>query len=251
MGKRLVVFLTVFQSVLIAVHGFLFLTWVYFCSSHGDAGAHHHDFAPLSHWRLLVALGILSISFLAASLVGFQLTNIVVRLIYRITAVWLGFVNYAFFFSVLCWIFYSASRLAGIITERRYFAETFLALAAAVTAYGVINAGWTRVQRISVKLPGLPDFWRGRTAVLITDVHLGNLRTYGFVRRIVKMAANLNPDVVFIGGDLYDGTPADLARLAEPLRSLQPPLGAFFVEGNHEEFTDHAKYLKAVSAVGV
>ena len=106
--------------------------------------------------------------------------------------------------------------MAGITTERRYFAVIFLALAVAVTAYGVINAAWTRVKRISVKLPGLPSSWRGRTAVLITDVHLGNLRTYGFLRRIVKMAAGLQPDVVFIAGDLYDGTPADLARLAEP-----------------------------------
>ena len=42
------------------------------------------------------------------------------------------------------------------------------------------------------------------------------------------MAASLNPDVVFIAGDLYDGTPADLARLAEPLSGLKPAAGQFF-----------------------
>ena len=107
-----------------------------------------------------------------------------------------------------------------------------------MTAYGVINGEWTRVRRITVKLPRLPESWRGRTAVLVSDVHLGNYRAFGFIRRVVKMVLRLNPDVVFIAGDLYDGTPADLARLAEPLRMLKPPLGAFFVEGNHEEFTD-------------
>jgi uncharacterized protein len=251
LGKRLVVFLTVFQSVLIAVHGFLLLTWVYFWPSREAAAADIHDSGPLAHWRLLIAVGIASISFLATSLIGFRLSNVVLRGVYRITAVWLGFVNYAFFSSILCWLIYLAARLAGITTERRYFAVMFLALAVAVTAYGVINASWTRVKRITITLPGLPASWRGRTAVLITDVHLGNFRAFGFSRRIAKMAASLNPDVVFIAGDLYDGTPADLARLAEPLRSLKPPLGTFFVEGNHEEFTDHSKYLKAVSGADV
>lgn len=244
-------FLAVFQAVLILVHGFLFFTWVYFWAPRVSGEASVYDFNPLGHWRLLIVFAILSVSFLATSLIGFQLTNVALRFVYRITALWLGFVNYAFFSAVLCWIFCLVARLSGLRMERRYFALAFLAVAAAVTIYGVINAAWTRVRRITVNLPKLPDSWRGRTAVLISDLHLGNVRTDGFVRRIVKMVAGQKPDVVFIAGDLYDGTPADLARLAEPWRALKPPLGAFFVEGNHEEFTDHTKYVKAVAATGV
>jgi predicted MPP superfamily phosphohydrolase len=249
--KRLLVFLTVFQTALIVVHVFLFFTWIYFWAPRRAGETTYADAGLLNHGRLLMVLGILSLSFLATSLVGFQFTNVVLRFFYRITAVWLGFVNYAFFSGVLCWIFYVLFRLAGSHAERRYLALFFLGLAVPATVYGVVNAAWTRVKRINVKLPNLPAAWRGRTAVLLSDVHLGNLRTFGFIRRIVNMAANLNPDVVFIAGDLYDGTPADLGRLAEPLRTLRPPLGAFFVEGNHEEFTDHTKYLKAVAATGV
>jgi uncharacterized protein len=249
--KRFFVFLTIFQTVLIAVHGFLFLTWVYFWATHIEGQADAYGFRPLSHWRLLITLVILSVSFLATSIIGFNLTNVVLRSVYRITAVWLGFVNCAFFSSVLCWLVYLALRLGGARIERRYFALSFLGLAVAVTAYGVINGEWTRVKRITVKLPRLPESWRGRTAVLVSDVHLGNYRAFGFSRRVVKMVGLLNPDVVFIAGDLYDGTPADLARLAEPLQMLKPPLGAFFVEGNHEEFSDHSKYLEAVAATGV
>ena len=251
MPKRFVIFLTVFQTVLIGVHGLLFLTWVYFWAPHIQGDAQVYDFSPLPHWRLLIALAILSVSFLATSLIGFRLTNMVLRSVYRITAVWLGFVNFAFFSSVLCWLMYLAFRLAGARIERHYFAGAFLGLSVAVTAYGVINGEWTRLRHITVKLAGLPESWRGRTAVLVSDLHLGNYRVFGFIRRVVKMVLRLNPDVVFIAGDLYDGTPADLARLAEPLRLLKSPLGAFFVEGNHEEFSDHTKYVKAVAATGV
>jgi len=249
--RRFFVFLSIFQTVLIAVHGFLFLTWVYFWAPHIEGQADAYGFRPLSHWRLLIALGILSVSFLATSIIGFNFTNVGLRLVYRIAAVWLGFVNYAFFSSVLCWLVYLALRLGGARIERQYFALSFLGLAVAISAYGVINGEWTRVKRIAVKLPRLPESWRGRTAVLVSDVHLGNYHGFGFSRRVVKMVRRLNPDVVFIAGDLYDGTPADLARLAEPLRLLKPPLGAFFVEGNHEEFSDHTKYVKAVAATGV
>jgi uncharacterized protein len=248
--KGFVVFLTIFQTVLIAVHGFLFLTWVYFWAPQIE-GANAYDFSPRSHWRLLIALAVLSVSFLVTSLIGFQFTNVILRVVYRIAAVWLGFVNYAFFSSVLCWVVYLALRLGGVRIERHYFALSFLGLALAVTAYGVINGEWTRVRRVTVKLPRMPESWRGRTAVLVSDVHLGNYRAFGFVRRVVKMVLRMKPDVVLIAGDLYDGTPADLARLAEPLRMLKPPLGAFFVEGNHEEFSDHTKYVKAVAATGV
>jgi uncharacterized protein len=250
--NRLIVFLAVFQTVLLLVHGFLFFTWIYFWapripgeSSYGDAGF-------LNHPRLLAAMAILSVGFLVTSLIGFRLTNIVLRLFYRITAVWLGFVNYAFFAAVACWVSYLARRLiSGAPPECRYFALGFLGLAAAVTAYGVINAAATRVKRITVKLPNLPASWRGRTAVLMSDLHLGNYRGPRFTRRMVEMANRLNPDVVFVAGDLYDGTPGDLARLAEPLSALKPALGSLFVEGNHEEFSDSAKYVKAVAAAGV
>lgn len=197
-------------------------------------------------------MAICSVSFLITSLIGFRLTNMVLRCVYRITAVWLGFVNYAFFSAVACWVSYVALRLIrGAPPERDYFALGFLGLAVAVTAYGVINAAATRVKRITVKLPNLPTAWRGRTAVLMSDLHLGNYRGPRFARRMVKMANRLNPDVVFIAGDLYDGTPGDLARIAEPLSALKPALGSFFVEGNHEEFSDSAKYLKAVASAGV
>jgi predicted MPP superfamily phosphohydrolase len=246
--NRLVIFLTVFQALLILVHGFLFSTWDYFWYRSSTAGS---DVGPLSHPRLLVALAILSVSFLLTSIIGFRSTNPVLRFFYRIAAVWLGFVNYAFFSAVLCWASYLAARMAGLQTDRRNLAIMFLTIAIVATLFAMVNAAWTRVRRITVKLPGLPPSWHGRTAVLASDIHLGNYRTYGFVRRIVRMIAALKPDIVFLAGDFYDGTPADLNRLANPLSQLSPPLGAFFVEGNHEEFTGSSKYLKAIAGAGV
>ena len=41
-------------------------------------------------------------------------------------------------------------------------------------------------------------------------------------------------NIVWIAGDLYDWTAVDATHAASPLKGLNPPLGTFFVEGNHE-----------------
>ena len=126
-----------------------------------------------------------------------------------------------------------------------------LGLALSASCYGVVNAAWTRVKRVTVKLPNLPAAWRGRVAALVSDTHLGHVRGYRFMRRIVQMLIRLRPDIVFIAGDMYDGTAAKVDELASPWTELAAPLGAYFVTGNHEEFSDPAKYLQAVKQAGV
>ena len=59
------------------------------------------------------------------------------------------------------------------------------------------------------------------------------------------------PDAIFIAGDLYDGTAIDAGRAAEPLNQLTAPHGVYFVAGNHEQFGDDSKYLRAIAAAGV
>src|SRR5450432_1569870 len=92
---------------------------------------------------------------------------------------------------------------------------------------------------------------RGRKAALISDVHLGHVRNGNFLRRMVAKIRNEKPDAIFIAGDLYDGTAIDAGRAAEPLNELSAPHGVYFVAGNHEQFGDDSKYLRAIAAAGV
>jgi hypothetical protein len=97
----------------------------------------------------------------------------------------------------------------------------------------------------------LPQSWRGRAAALVSDTHLGHVNNLRFMRQIVLKLNQLRPDIVFITGDMYDGTAAPLDRLAEPWKELSVRHGAYFITGNHEEFTDRRKYLDAVARSGV
>ena len=115
----------------------------------------------------------------------------------------------------------------------------------------MVNARFIRVRRRTVQLPNLPSAWRGRTALVCSDLHLGNINGVRFARRIAETVRRLNPDIVFIPGDLFDGTKADPRIIAAPLFELAPPFGVFFVSGNHEEFGGATHYVEGVRSKGI
>ena len=241
MRARFAVFVAVVQSILFLAHWFVYETWISFAQTPDPPGVTTPQ----------VVLALLSISFVSASFLIFRFSHPVVRLYYTIAAVWLGILSFCFFAACLCWTLYGALRLAGLPLDRQTIADIPFGLAIGASGYGIINANRLRVKRITVKLPNLPENWRGRVAALVTDTHLGPIRGYKFMRRIVTMLSRQQPDVVFISGDLYDGTKADLDQLARPWQELSAPRGAYFVPGNHEEFSGPQKYLDALARSGV
>jgi predicted MPP superfamily phosphohydrolase len=196
-------------------------------------------------------MGLLSVSFVIASVLAAQKHDMFVRVFYTLSSMWLGFLNFFFLAACLCWMVYGMVRLTGLPGARFIIAETLFGTAALVSIYGFINAFWIRVTRVKIRLPKLPPSWRGRVAALVSDTHLGHVRGYAFISRIVAMLRQLRPDILFIAGDLYDGTRVQQQKLAAPLTSLTPPFGVYFITGNHEEFSSPAQYLDAVRGAGV
>lgn len=241
MRARISVFVCIIQAILFAVHWFVYATWMSFT---GAANA-----PVLGAARIILAL--LSVSFVITSFLAFRYSNILIRVFYTISAVWLGMLSFFFLAASLSWLTYAATVPFGLQFHKQNIAFLFFGLASCAGAYGFVNALWIRVRRISVKLPNLPESWRGRVAALVSDMHLGHVRGRGFTQRIVHMLLRLRPDVVFITGDLFDGTSANLESVTKPWLHLAPPLGAFFVAGNHEEFSGHSKYLDAVRKSGI
>lgn len=229
------------QSILLLANGFLYETWIDF----------HPALGSPAHATLRILFPVAAVSFVAATLLAWRYFNAIVRAFYVIAAGWVGLMTFGLFAAAGSWIVLGVVKLAGVPVERAQIANLLFAAALAVGVHGVFNAARVRVTRVSVKLANLPDAWRGRVAALVSDTHLGHIRNVGFIRRIVARVNGLRPDAVFIAGDMYDGTKANVEALAEPFAALAAPLGAFFVTGNHEEFTNRDRYLQAVSQAGV
>jgi uncharacterized protein len=238
--RRFIGFIAVVQTILFLEHFLLYWTWT-FSLAQG---------AAVAAWTRWI-LGVLSVSFVAASLLAYRYTNPLLRGIYRVAAVWLGLQNFLFPAALSSWVIFGVARWAGLKPNFHHIVEWMFSAALAVGLYAVVNAGWTRITRATVRLPNLPETWRGRTAALISDLHLGHVRNGNFLRRTVGKILREGPDAIFIAGDLYDGTAIDARRAAEPLSQLRAPHGVYFVAGNHEQFGDDSQYLHAVAAAGV
>ncbi len=231
-------FVAVVSTVLLSATWVACATWDRF---RGTAG--------LPGWRIVPF--VLSAAFIASLLAGMRFFNPLLRLTYAISATWLGVLNFCVFAAVGCWITLAVSMMFGLGLERRVIGAAFYGLAILTSGYGLLNAAWLRVTQVNVELPHLPQAWHGREVVLMSDLHLGNIRGAGFTRRVVKKAMSLKPYAVFISGDVFDGPKADYDRLVEPCRQLSAPAGVYFVTGNHEEFTDRAKYIAAIERAGL
>jgi uncharacterized protein len=240
MRRRLgiVGFVAVIQTVLFLGHFLLFETWTYLT----PAG---------SKFWLQLTLGVLSVSFVTASLLAFRYTNPALRAFYRAAAVWLGLLTFLIVAAIASWVVFGIATLAGANPNFHRTVEWLFAAAIVTGIAGIINASWTRITRATIRLANLPEAWRGRKAALISDVHLGHVRNGNFLRRMVTKILDEGPDAIFIAGDLYDGTYIDAHKAAEPLSMLTAPHGVYFVAGNHEQFGDDSKYLHAVKAAGV
>ena len=233
------------QSIICLAHWFLYRTLIDFW----------WPLSPQSVDALRISFALLSVIFIFATILSFRFDNPAIKLFYWLAAIWLGLSNFFLVGACLAWLADFALRIAlpatARLAARPFIAATFLLIAAAATVYGMMNARHIRQRHVAVRLPNLPECWRGRTALLISDMHLGNINGAHFARRIADMARRLDPEIIFLAGDLYDGSHLDPDSQAAPILELSPPLGTYFVGGNYEEFGGAAHYEEAISRAGV
>ena len=240
-----VVGILVVQLFLCVAHWFLYRTWIDFW----------WPMSPGSLTALRLALAFLSIIFIIATLASFRFANSAVRLFYRIGALWMGLANFLFVGAWIAWLFDLVLRFtvspATRMLARHCIAGSLVILALLTVVYGLANARNVRVRRLKVELPNLPACWRDKQALLISDMHLGHVNGIGFAQRVAQMARELNPAIIFLAGDLFDGSKVDPRQIAAPILGLRPPLGVYFVGGNHEEFGGAKHFEEALRTAGI
>ncbi len=104
-----------------------------------------------------------------------------------------------------------------------------------VLCIGSLFFVWARFiepQMIIVRNHAITTGFTGKV-VLISDTHLGIYKNQRFLKRVVKVINEQNPDYVLIAGDFtYEPKPEDLITLFAPLSDINAPVYA--VLGNHD-----------------
>ncbi len=113
------------------------------------------------------------------------------------------------------------------------------------TAYSfLMEPGWVRVEKVSLRLRRLAPAFSGIRIVQISDIHMGGWMNVERLQRVADLIAGQNPDLLLITGDFLVGHVFDesAARSIRDLTELLSPLAesipSFAVLGNHDYWTN-------------
>lgn len=205
----------------------------------------------LTRIYLLISFSFLSFSFVMSSALVRYFENFATKTFYLLASIWSGLLVYLILTSTIGWVFYFFNKYSRYKINLRILKMVLLTVAVLTSVYGIINAQIPKIFSHTVKIENLPESWRGKTAVQISDLHLGAINGAGFANKIMDQISSISPDIIFITGDYYDGTSMEIKKLAEPLKKLHPQLGTFFVSGNHETYTVLDEIIKELEANNV
>lgn len=157
-------------------------------------------------------------------------------LFYKFAATWMGFLIHFLVAVAIAWLVIGLSAMTGSPVNRRIMAVLFLAAASGFSLYGIWNAFHPRIREITVAVRNLPQAWNNARVVQLSDMHLGNFHGMAFAERVIAKVNALEPDLILITGDLFDGMGGPYRSFIEPLNRLRARKGIFFVTGNHEHY---------------
>jgi len=107
-----------------------------------------------------------------------------------------------------------------------------------------------RVICVKVYLKDLPDEFEGFRIAQISDLHVGTLIRKNFVDRVVDITNKLQPDLIALTGDIFDGAVSELKEHTASLSTLSAREGIFYVTGNHEFYWDVHPWIAEAKHLG-
>jgi hypothetical protein len=136
-----------------------------------------------------------------------------------------------------CWLILLLAGLTGLKPGAALTGGLLFCMAFIYSVYGVWNASNPQVRNIQVAIRNLPDNWKGKTIVQLSDVHLGHVYRAGFLQKVVDKVNGLHPDVGLSRRPVRRLD--DIVRPGGPLRNSRTGR-VYFITGNHETFAEKA-----------
>lgn len=91
------------------------------------------------------------------------------------------------------------------------------------------------LEKLSVKIEGLPASIRGNRIVQLSDLHYDGLRlSEEMLEQAIITSNQAEPDLVVLTGDFITNDPAPIYKLIKRLKKLQSRTGIYAVLGNHD-----------------
>jgi predicted MPP superfamily phosphohydrolase len=124
--------------------------------------------------------------------------------------------------------------------KRRTFLKSLLTLAGGGLATGLyawqVEPLWLEFVKVPMPIVNLPDYWKGKTIMQISDMHVGDRFDYRFLIESMEKAKAFSPDLVVYTGDFVNYlNSTQLTQLKEVMQyAVKGKEGTLGIMGNHD-----------------
>lgn len=200
---------------------------------------------------LFYSLILLAVSFILASLLIHKYDNSFTKSFYYFSSVWLGMMLSLLIFSILGFLVYLSANLLKININQSLIAYGIIIFSFLWFGFSYWNARFPIVKNIEVEIKNLPNNWEGKTIVQLSDIHIGVIHGKKYMDYIANQVLEVNPALVLITGDLFDGAGDDIEHSILPINKVNPEYGIYYITGNHETYLGVEKSLNALKATKI
>ncbi len=230
----MVIFFSVFFSIYSAINYYIF--------SRGWQALSGYPHLRIFYTVIFIFV---SFSYLASKFLSSYLPAFLYDILVWVGSLWFAFFVYfllsVFFIDILRLINFQFHFFPSFITNNIEHAKLVTALAVCIIVTLVVAGGYINTRNVIIKelpltLPKKSGAIDNLNAVLVSDIHLSPVNDEKFLENIVGKINGLNPDIIFIAGDLVDEKASilDKRNIGPALHKLKSKYGVYACTGNHE-----------------
>jgi predicted MPP superfamily phosphohydrolase len=101
--------------------------------------------------------------------------------------------------------------------------------------FGVLKSAFDyTIHQQKLKIPNLPNAFKGLKIVQISDIHTGSFISTEPLEKAIQLIKEQKPDVIFFTGDLVNEITEEALPFIETLKTITAPMGVYSILGNHD-----------------
>lgn len=201
----------------------------------------------------------LSAAFIVAKFLESRHSSLITDILNIMGGFWLAFMLYGFLFFFLSDIIYLILRLFKVLNHDniaiyRYWSfMVIFSVSVLLIIGGFINAVIPTIKEYNIKINKHAGQSKSLRIAAVSDIHLGSIIRKRSIKKLSNMLLKMNPDIVFLLGDIVDGEIGPVMR-GDLLQYFNCPKCRYellAITGNHEFIGGASKTIPYIESKGI
>jgi uncharacterized protein len=215
----------------------------------------------LQSHRLIYAITFffLAVIFIAAKVLESRHSSIISDILNIVGGFWLAFMLYGFFLFLLSDIILLVLKITGtvngdnIFLYKRWAFLVTVSVSSLLIIGGFINAVIPHIKEYNITINKSAGNIKSLRIAAVSDIHLGSIIRKRSMKKLSAMLKEMNPDVVFLLGDIIDGEIGPVLRddLLQYFTCPKCNDGLYAITGNHEFIGGGSRTIPYIESKGI